>query len=538
MKLNATEKNALESVEYLLWQTKVKVTSRGIKEDLIMHPEFPSVASISDALTEWQVPNMATRLNSVQLQDIPLPSLVYLNLNGGMLAPLKTVTEHSVEWLDTQRGWQKEPMFDFEQKWNGITVLLEPSEKSGEIKYSEKSREQFVNKLRIPFLILGTVICLTSIVCLNWNQLLSFGHFFEIFLGLKLAGIVVGGLLLWQSLDGDNPFLQKICHLSNNSNCNGILQSKASKITSWLSWSEVGFLYFVGGLAAMFFALMWANYSVIKFLASLSLVALPYTIYSVWYQGFVAKKWCVLCILIQVILWAESAIVLIYFREYESVWDLRTFTILSLAFLMPVLIWTAVKKPLIESGQLFDVGRELQKVKFNEHYIKAAFSDQPKMPPIFKDMQTVAIGNLDAPDIVTVVTNPLCSPCSQTHNEINQFLEYNTNIRCQFVFTGPQKALEISSTFLNPTIKNKKVLMDSWYHDIQQNSDTWITSHDSKIQIDEQLRLHARWCEIAAVSETPTIYINGVKLPIAFRIRDLKVILSAVNRYHHSHITD
>ena len=474
MKLNAAEKNALEAVEYLLRETKVKVSSTGLKDDLVMHPDFPSIAAISDALSEWQVPNMATRIHAMQLREIPLPSMVYLNLNGGMFAPLKSVTADTVEWLDTQRGWQKEPIFAFEQKWNGITLLLEPGEKSGEPKYSENISAQFAADFRIPFLIIGTLICLLTIFAFNWNQFQLFGSNFELMLGVKIAGTIVGSLLLWQSLDADNPFLQNICHLSNGTNCNSILQSKSSKITALLSWAEVGFIYFTGGLFALLFALMIPNASILNYLAILTLAAVPYTVYSIWYQRFVAKEWCVLCLLVQVLLWSETAIILIFSNEYNWVWDLRMLPILMLAFLIPILLWVAIKKPLTEAAQLFDVQRELQSVKFNESYIRATLINQPQMPPIFEDMRTASIGNLNAPHVLTIVTNPLCGPCARLHSQINGLVDSHANMQCQFIFLGPPKALGVASVFINSNATETKKVMDSWYHNIYQDPQKWI----------------------------------------------------------------
>lgn len=58
MKLNPAEKNAFEALEYVLHATKVKVTSPTIRERLYLHPDFPSIAALSDVLNEWKVPNV------------------------------------------------------------------------------------------------------------------------------------------------------------------------------------------------------------------------------------------------------------------------------------------------------------------------------------------------------------------------------------------------------------------------------------------------------------------------------------------------
>lgn len=104
MKLNATEKNAKDAVEYLLWAAKVKVSSIGLQEELCLHPYFPTMVAVCDALSVWQIPNLVVRLSLNQLRDVPLPALAYLNIDGGIFAPIKSVKNDRIEWLHTQKG--------------------------------------------------------------------------------------------------------------------------------------------------------------------------------------------------------------------------------------------------------------------------------------------------------------------------------------------------------------------------------------------------------------------------------------------------
>lgn len=527
MKLNDTEKNALKAVEHLLSEINARVSSKGLKEEMVLHPDFPSVASISDALTEWQIPNMAVRLPAHQLKEIPLPSLAYVNVRGGILAPLKSINQDIVEWFDTENGWQKDTLSQFEAKWDGLTLLLEPNERSGEEHYSKRIVEQYFSKARAPFLILGTVICLGIIFVLNWNSISPNVFSVNLLIGVKLLGMIVSGLILLQSLDTHNPFLQNICQLSNKSNCNSILQSKASRITEWLSWSDVGFVYFSGGFLYLTIALVSGNNVLVSNLYLLSLAAVPYTVYSVWYQRFVARQWCLLCMSIQCLIWVEFVIVLVHFNELNLVWNGVSIGLLVVSFLIPILIWVLVKKPLTESTQLFEVQRQLQKVKFDENYVRATFRVQTKMPPIFDGMHSPTIGNTEALHTLTVVTNPLCGPCSKLHREIDQFIETNTNFNCQFIFLGPPKAWIIAYFFLSTTIDDRRKLMETWYSNIQQNAQSWINSQKKDVDYDytnEQIVMHSTWCELAGVAGTPTVYVDGIKLPQAFNIRDLKRI--------------
>src|SRR5471030_1680876 len=119
-------------------------------------------------------------------------------------------------------------------------------------------------------------------------------------------------LLLMQSIDANNPFIQKLCG-EDNKNCNAILSSKAAKINEFLSWSEVGFFYFAGTWLALLFNS--AHIAMLQALAVLNIVALPYTFYSIHYQWRVAKQWCVFCCAVQALLWLEFFAFLPYLSQ-------------------------------------------------------------------------------------------------------------------------------------------------------------------------------------------------------------------------------
>lgn len=159
MEFNATEKNVVDALDYILHSNGVKVTSKTISERLYLHPDFPSLVSMCDVLTEWKVPNLASRITPNQLLEIPLPAIAFIEDNGGYFAPIRKVSQQSgVEWLDTAKGWQKDDYHTFTQKWNGVSLLLEPNEQSGEANYTQKRIAEFRDRIRLPFLILACII--------------------------------------------------------------------------------------------------------------------------------------------------------------------------------------------------------------------------------------------------------------------------------------------------------------------------------------------------------------------------------------------
>lgn len=167
MNLNAAEKNALNALDVLLQLSKVRVTRRTLQQKLWQHPDFPSLASLSETLDEFNVTHLATKLTPDRLQEIPLPAITFLQTDGGLLAPIRSVSTHTVEWLHTRKGWQYEPLADFVAKWSGVALLIEPDSNAGEKNYASKRRAEIVNSLHVPFAVLGTLFCVTMILWLK-----------------------------------------------------------------------------------------------------------------------------------------------------------------------------------------------------------------------------------------------------------------------------------------------------------------------------------------------------------------------------------
>jgi uncharacterized membrane protein len=258
-------------------------------------------------LTDWGVPNLATRISPDQLFDIPLPALAYLQVDGGVFAPVRQIGT-TIELLHTQRGWQKDSFNEFVQKWNGVMLLIEPQSTSGERDYTLNRQKEQLENLRIPFIIGALGICMGLLVYQLMQQynFATNWHYYALLL-TKTIGTTLGAMLVWYSIDSQNTFLQSVYKINNSTNCNNILNSPAAKLTNWLSWGEVGLFYFGGGLIYLITPFLDPSPTLGKgiILSILGVLALPYTFWSVWYQWRVAREWCVLCLTVQALIWVE-----------------------------------------------------------------------------------------------------------------------------------------------------------------------------------------------------------------------------------------
>lgn len=534
MRFTANEKNVVDALSMLLNQQQVHVTRQTLRERLYLHPNFPSLVAISDVLKQFKVSNIAVQIEREQLIHIPLPSLAFLSIDGGIFAPIRSVNDSTIEWLDTKRGWINEPLTDFYSKWNQVVLLSEPNEQSGENNYSQKRLEEVREMIRIPALIVGFILSITLLfLVLNTHSQLLISWQYLTMLLIKSVGAVTSFALLMHSIDSNNSVARKLCGLGQSSNCNSILSSSGATLWGWLGWSEVGFIYFMGGICAFIAQLVFLQSTVYQWVQLLSLLTFPFTIYLISYQYIIAKSWCRLCLIVQGSLCLECIITLtqglpMVMPHADSI----TLSLLGLSFLLPALFWMLFKRPLSLAVQNYPLRRELQKVKFNANYVQSQFRQQPIMPPIFTNMRVPTLGNQLAANTLTIVTNPTCGPCIKLHPELESLLARNQEMRVQFVFVTYGQSRELVHKLLSLPDDKLPVGLQLCYSKTSADKKLWKEITHALVEDEyalHQIDIHHRWCDLAGITGTPTIFLNGHQLPLSYTIQDVDALCEIVS---------
>ena len=220
-----------------------------------------------------------------------------------------------------------------------------------------------------------------------------------------LRGVIVTALLLWYEIDKNNPLLQKVCTGITKGNCNAILTSKKSKVFSWLSWSEIGFFYFTGGLLLLLFGGDNIN-NAIAILSLLNVLALPYILFSVYYQWQIAKQWCVLCLAVQTLLLLGGINILTnnFLTTFNKVSGSFIVTA-AFIYLLPVLLWYAVKPSILRLQEAKNTKRQHLRIKFNSEIFETLLKKQKEIA-ISTDGLGIDIGNPQATNTLIKVCNP------------------------------------------------------------------------------------------------------------------------------------
>lgn len=506
----------------------VPVSTYTVQKVLMAHPDYPSMLSLTDALSGWNISNGAFKVNklNVDFERLQYPFIAHLHVDGGSFLLVKNFNDGILKCLNDKNSVFDLPVSDFIKSWDGVLLIAEKEPDSGEEHYKQSLIKGLLEDIKLPFLIL--VVISSILFSINFGQ--TDGVYLGI-LGLKLLGIVICSLLLIYSINAGNPFVRNLCSLGNKNGCNAILKSEASKITPWLNWSEVGMFYFAGS-----FLLLIIKPESMQFLAGLNILCLPYTIYSIGYQIKI-KNWCVLCCSIQGILWTE-AIVYFFgapFRFSELSIQTNLAIPVAISFLLPISIWVILKPLLLTSVKSNYLEEYLKRFKNNSLIFNKLLTSQERYD-IPDDLFPIRSGNPIAPNIISIVSNPYCGPCGQAHSKVNLLVNQRDDIQMATIFTTASHdnddrtrvARHLVSLNLLGNMELVRHSLDEWYQlahnaGYQHWADKFPVEEDarSKLIIEKQ----KDWCQQANVRFTPTIFINGYKMPNPYTIDDLQYLL-------------
>ncbi len=379
---------------------QVKVNDTTVNETLQNHPDWPGLLCISDSLNKWNIPNGAGKIDVSKVDELPVPFLANTHNRGNPLAVVTEVTETTIKYF--QKNYTAAVIGtreNFFKSWDGVYLIAEPNINSGEKDYTINRRKAILNSL-IPMAACLALVLL-SFVLLSNNIGFATLHPIAIYLQylILLTGVFITSLLLWYEIDKSNPLLQKVCTGIVKGNCNAILSGKQAKVFKWLSWSEVGFFFFTGALLTLLFA-GGSIINSVGILAWISILALPYTLFSIYYQWKVAKQWCVLCLAVQALLLLGGINVI----ANNFLFPLPQFSVLIIAwclllFAFPAIIWDTLKPYVLRLQLAKNTKREYLRIKFNAEIFDTLLKKQ-KALTLSADGLGIDLGNPKATNTI------------------------------------------------------------------------------------------------------------------------------------------
>ena len=502
------------------------VTAEQITDELNIHPDYPNLLALNDVLSNFGIESGAYRITKDELTEVPTPFIAHTQKQGSEFLLITAISAQQVTATDQNRKNYTISFDDFARIFAGVVLAVEIPEAASVKKGSSfniAGLRYTLALVLLAFALLAGIIIYDPIFS-SWQTILA-----ALF---KAGGVTVSVLLLIQSIDRNNPLVQTLCGGGGKTNCNAILSSKAANVFDGLSWSEVGFFYFTGTWLALLFA--GTSTAMLQALAILNIVSLPYTVYSIYYQVRVAKQWCVLCCTVQALLWLEFIPMVGFLNAPFQFLSLTGVASLLICLALPVGLWLLLKPLLLKAQQLNTLKGQLRDFKYNTDLFNTMLKEQPKYAVPAEDW-SIVLGNVEADNIITMVSNPYCPPCAKTHHALDEWINHNPDIQVRLVFTASNNDSDLKTPVtrhlmaLNelPDKSKVKQALNDWYDQKHKNYDAWAKAHP--VTLDEtkfyKLDRQQEWCNLAEVKATPTLLVNGHRLPDVYRIQDIKYLL-------------
>lgn len=502
----------------------VKYTSAYAEKLYEEHPHKYNLYGLSKMLEEYGIANTGVRINDKNIRSLETPFIAHIG-NDFVVVNKVTNKQVSYHWRDKQINVTEE---QFRNLWSGVVLIAETDENSIEPDYQQHRRKFFLNLFQNLLLAGIPLIALLWIYCKQGFQIANAVLFL-----LYVIGALTSLLLVQKQIYTHGQYADKICSLFKQKDCNNVLESDAAKVFGWISWSEIGLGYFLSNLL-----LMAVCPALIPYLILINLLALPYTIWSVWYQYKVVKQWCMLCMVVQGILCLSALTICIGGMIQLPSFNLMDICKVGMIYIFPTLAVNKISSWLASEKKTRHITQELNSLKTTEEVFKALLEKQPYHSVDVTD-SCILFGYSEAPLRISILTNPHCEPCAKMHSRVEKLLQKAGDKLCiQYIFSAFNDELLKSNRFLIAAYQNEsrekvEEIYHRWYEKEKYHADSYMKSLGYDITIEavtEELKRHNDWKERNKLSATPTILVNGYLLPDHYQIEDMaEFVDSAIN---------
>lgn len=214
---------------------------------------------------------------------------------------------------------------------------------------------------------------------------------------------------------------------------------------------------------------------------------------------------------------------------------LNTLSTLFISLLLPITFWLLLKPLFLKAQQLKPLKSQIRKLKYNKEFFNSLLQAQPKYTTPDEDW-SIVLGNMEAENIITMVSNPYCPPCAKTHQILDEWLNTRNDLQVRFVFTannteGDHKTPVTRHLMALNNMQEKgmvKKALHDWYGQKQKSYNDWSKVYPVELNEKEYYKLEKQstWCSLAEIKATPTFLVNGYRLPETYQLKDIKYLLN------------
>lgn len=488
------------------------------------HPNKNNMLGLSQMLKVYGMDMIGVRFTEKEDVELPIPCIVHIN--GGFVVATK-LAGNKISYLWNDNSVTKE-FSEFCQIWTGHALIVRNQDFTNAVEPNYKSNKRREN-LR---LLLKYVLAFSSALILVAG-FITFGSIRsvpqDIDFVFSAIGLMLCIILIQKQLFKTSKWGDKMCSFFHQTDCNNVLHTQYGKI-GMLTWSEVGTGYFLARFICLSF-FPDADFS----LFVINLCAMTYFIWSIWIQAILLKKFCTLCLFVQIVIWSigVSNLYAVYKGDITVSRSVFPFILSGSIILLTILCVHCFLKMHSYTKELQDVKWKLRSFKSDMKIFEYKLKQGIKIDD-GTCQSGILFGNESARWQITILSNPHCNPCARMHERVEHLLEKYGDLICvRYVFTSFSEELEASARFLISIylqlgIEAARVVYKNWYTNGKYRFKDYIKSFDLDYDSEQVLmeeKKHKEWKNKTGLLATPTVIINGYELPEDYTLEDIIFII-------------
>lgn len=488
------------------------IDKKTLELQLLTHPDFPSLKSLSDTFDYFNIENIVAKVPVTALEQLPIIFLSVFKKDNQNRLVLVRKKKDKVQITDENLDAVTLTTEYFQKHWDGTIVGVEELEK-------KQILHKQVNFQNIAFLFLGFIVLL-NLSLLNNRIVFTYTL-------LSFFGLIISYYIIKESFGIYDSVVSRVCDiLSKKEGCSGVINDNKSKLLGSISLSDASIIYYLSNVLIL---LIIGYHNTI--LLGVSILGLPIVFYSVYYQGIVLKKWCVLCLAISSILLIQAIFLYVY-TEVLS-FDFTYFFKCTLLSALVTIIWYYWKKMYKETRRLAIVEKDFVQFKRNKTLFDTLLC---KEKVIINDLlfatNKISFGSRQPKVIIYAVTNPLCGFCVESFQIYYKLLKQYDDLQINFIFnvaphefTNP--ASQIVATVLDLYYNHSELSalegLNEWY--ANRSLSDWQLKYPIKKDINpiipSTLEKHQNWIAVNQINYTPETIVNDYKFPKVYKISEI-----------------
>ncbi len=489
----------------------ISIPTQSIAKTVLTHPDYPSVLCISDSLDRWRVKHVVFKPSLKKLYKLNIP--VIAHLKRGEHVWVTQITDSKVYYWSAVDNKHVITYADFEQIWSGVALAFEDINNAGEPDYAQKRRKEITEKIfRYGIASISTLLW-ALLMYISWTNDAQLPIIPKVcLLFTNVAGLYLSYILIKQEKRQFNRLVDKFCKSGKHIDCNQITSSRYSKFFGWISWAELGIAYFAATL--LWITIAPLSYDWLSPLCWLTLVTLPFTLWSIFVQAFIIRKWCLFCSSVVILLWTNATILYGHISRNLGL-HVPEIALLLLLFLTCVALVSYIHNANGEKERLYASRREVARIKYDSRTLQSQLSE--------KEYLTSDVGftwgNSQSTYEVTLYVSKACSHCSKAIKEMKQLTDIYPSIGYRLIFAAHPEMDDDSKHIIRHFISLNRVMdkndffimLDTWYTMPDKN---WKTLQQTYpvVPVDDnerELEVLYQFNQQAVLDHTPAILVNG-----------------------------